>query len=113
MPCAACGNWARGFRWHSEIRAVGPDQQPAGPHLRWRYWYQDPGNPSMYWTIQCSPTCAANQLPAKLDEAERVLLSGASDRVMRETILREFRELKTAAYTALDELSDAWSVLDG
>ena len=66
----------------------------------------------MYWILRCSPTCAANQLPAKLDEAERVLLSETRDRVMREAILRQFRELKTAAHNALDGLSDAWSVLD-
>ncbi|MDA8583195.1 hypothetical protein N9L68_03155 [bacterium] len=112
MPCAMCGEWARGFRWFSELR-MGPDQLPAGPCPRWRYWYQDPADPCLYWTIQCSPTCAANRLPAKLNEAERVLLNGASDRAMRETILREFRGLKEAAVTALEELSDAWSVLDG
>ena len=112
MPCAACGRWARGYRWYSEMRFEGPDQTPSGPHPRWQSWYQDPADPRLYWILKCAPTCAANELPAKLDDAEQALLREARDRHMRELIVRQFRELRLAANNSLDELSEAWLVFD-
>ena len=137
MPCAACGRWAREYRWYSEMRFEWPDQTPSGPDPHWHCWYQDAANPRLYWILKCAPTCAGNELLDKIDDAQEALLSQVRFQLhvqlqsrsphVREhgpnrpadalarlglQLVRQFRELRLVAKNSLDELSEAWLVLE-